>query len=92
MLVFDEQIARLFTRQPEVLFHAVNCLQILAHGYVGWSFGMAVIQVFNGAGDTIAHLYQCAQRLDNSGATCVLPGTDPWLGSGRGFLGGLRRR
>ena len=54
MLVFDEQIARLFTRQPEVLFHAVNCLQILAHGYVGWSFGMAVIQVFNGAGDTIA--------------------------------------
>ena len=54
MLVFDEQIARLFTRQPEVLFRVVNCLQIFAHGYVGWSFGMAVIQVFYGAGDTIA--------------------------------------
>ena len=54
MLVFDGEIARLFTRQPEVLFQAVNCLQILAHGYVGWSFGMAVIQVFNRAGDTIA--------------------------------------
>ena len=68
MLVFDKQIARLFTRQPEVLFHAVNCLQILAHGYVGWSFGMAVIQVFNGAGDTIAPTFiNYAQRLDNSG-------------------------
>ncbi|MGA0290046.1 MAG: MATE family efflux transporter, partial [Pseudohongiellaceae bacterium] len=53
MLVFDEQIARLFTRESEVLFHAVNCLQIFAYGYVGWGFGMAVIQAFNGAGDTI---------------------------------------
>ena len=53
MLVFDEEIARLFTRESEVLFHAVNCLQILAYGYGGWSFGMAVIQAFNGAVDTI---------------------------------------
>ena len=50
---FDEEIVRLFTRELEVLFHAVNFLQILAYGYVGWSFGMALIQVFDGAGDTI---------------------------------------
>ena len=53
MFVFDEEIARLFTRESEVLLHAVNCLQILACGYGGRSFGMAVIQAFNGAGDTI---------------------------------------
>ena len=55
MLVFDEEIARLFTRESEVLFHAVNCPQILACGYVGSSFGMAVIQALNGAGDTIPY-------------------------------------
>ncbi len=30
MLVFDEEIARFFTRESEVLFHAANCLQNLA--------------------------------------------------------------
>ena len=31
----------------------MQCLQIFAYGYVGWGFGMAVIQAFNGAGDTM---------------------------------------
>ena len=53
MLLFDDQIASFFSDEPEVLGFAVQCLQIFAYGYVGWGFGMAVIQAFNGAGDTM---------------------------------------
>jgi Na+-driven multidrug efflux pump len=53
MLMFDDQIASFFTSEADVLAYAIQCLQIFAYGYVGWGFGMAVIQAFNGAGDTM---------------------------------------
>jgi putative MATE family efflux protein len=57
MLIFDDQIASFFTSEADVLAYAIQCLQIFAYGYVGWGFGMAVIQAFNGAGDTMTPTY-----------------------------------
>ena len=53
MYVFSRPIAEFFTDEAEVLEYAIQCLHIFAYGYVGWGFGMAVIQAFNGAGDTM---------------------------------------
>ncbi len=57
MLLFTRPIALFFSDDPEVLSYAVECLRIFAYGYVGWGFGMAVIQAFNGAGDTMTPTY-----------------------------------
>ena len=51
-LLFAEPIARLFTRQPEVLLEAVNCLRIVSLGFVFYGAGMVLTQAFNGAGST----------------------------------------
>ena len=53
MLLFTQSIAEFFTDEPEALAYAVQCLRIFAYGYVFWGFGMAIIQAFNGAGDTM---------------------------------------
>ncbi|MEQ8314738.1 MAG: MATE family efflux transporter [Gammaproteobacteria bacterium] len=53
MLLFTRPIAAFFSQDPQVLDYAMQCLVIFAYGYVGWGFGMAVIQAFNGAGDTM---------------------------------------
>lgn len=53
MLLFTRPIAAFFSQDPQVLDYAMQCLVIFAYGYVGWGFGMAVIQAFNGAGDTL---------------------------------------
>lgn len=53
MLLFIQPIASFFSDEQEVLDYAAQCLRIFAYGYVGWGFGMAVIQAFNGAGDTM---------------------------------------
>ncbi len=57
ILLFDSQIVGFFSDDEEVLRFAMQCLQIFAYGYVGWGFGMAVIQAFNGAGDTMTPTY-----------------------------------
>ncbi len=45
-------IARLFTREPAVLYYATNCLRIVASGFLFYAYGMVLTQSFNGAGDT----------------------------------------
>ena len=93
MLVFDEEIARLFPPESEVLFHAVNCLQILAYGYVGWSFAMAVIQAFNRVVDTKTPTFiivLCSWIIQVQLAYC--PALTLGWGPAGSFLGGLRCR
>lgn len=53
MLIFARPLAGFFSDEAAVLAYAIQCLHIFAYGYVGWGFGMAVIQAFNGAGDTM---------------------------------------
>lgn len=53
LLLFTRPIVMLFTAEPDVIGYGVQCLHIFAFGYVFWGFGMAIIQAFNGAGDTM---------------------------------------
>jgi len=53
MLLFTQPIAIFFAAEGEVLQYAISCLRIFAYGYIFWGFGMAIIQAFNGAGDTM---------------------------------------
>ena len=53
MLLFTRSIVGLFTDEPAVVEYAVQCLTIFALAFVAWGAGMALIQAFNGAGDTL---------------------------------------
>lgn len=53
MLLFTIPIVSFFTDEPEVVDYAVQCLTIFAFAFVAWGAGMAFIQAFNGAGDTM---------------------------------------
>ncbi|MEQ8954374.1 MAG: MATE family efflux transporter [Gammaproteobacteria bacterium] len=53
MWVFAEPIVSFFSTDPEVIDYAGRCIRIFTYGYVFWGFGMAIIQAFNGAGDTM---------------------------------------
>ena len=53
MLLFTRPIVGLFTNEPAVVEYAVQCLTIFAFAFVAWGAGMALIQAFNGAGDTM---------------------------------------
>ena len=57
LLFFTRPIAGFFSEDTAVIGYAIRCLQISAYGYAGWGFGMAVIQAFNGAGDTLTPTY-----------------------------------
>lgn len=57
LLVFTRPIVQFFTTEPEVVEYAVQCLHIFAFGYVVWGIGMAILQAFNGAGDTMTPTY-----------------------------------
>lgn len=57
LLVFTRPIVQFFTMEPEVVEYAVQCLHIFAFGYIVWGFGMAIMQAFNGAGDTMTPTY-----------------------------------
>jgi len=51
-LIFAEPVIRLFTNDPAVLPIGVACLRIVSCGNVCYAYGMAMVQAFNGAGDT----------------------------------------
>lgn len=45
-------VVGIFTREPEVVTHAVHALRIMSASLVIYAFGMVLTQAFNGAGDT----------------------------------------
>lgn len=51
-VVFARQIIGLFTHDPAVVRYGVDCLRIVASGFIFYAYGMVLTQSFNGAGDT----------------------------------------
>jgi putative MATE family efflux protein len=51
-VVFTPPIVSIYTRDPAIAQHAVNCLRIVSLGFVFYAYGMVLTQSFNGAGDT----------------------------------------
>jgi putative MATE family efflux protein len=51
-VLFARQIIRLFTTDPDVVPYGVDCLRIVASGFLFYAWGMVITQSFNGAGDT----------------------------------------
>src|SRR6267378_973931 len=51
-VVFARQIIGLFTNDPAVVPYGVDCLRIVASGFLFYAYGMVLTQSFNGAGDT----------------------------------------
>lgn len=47
------QIVSIFTDEPDTAALATSALRILSYGYVLYAWGMATVQGFNGAGDTV---------------------------------------
>jgi putative MATE family efflux protein len=51
-IVFAPQIIWLYTPDPNVAQYGVDCLRIVAYGFLFYAYGMVLGQSFNGAGDT----------------------------------------
>jgi putative MATE family efflux protein len=51
-VVFAGQIVSVFTQDPAVYAYGVDCLRIVACGFLFYAYGMVITQSFNGAGDT----------------------------------------
>jgi MATE family, multidrug efflux pump len=51
-IFFAPQIIWLFTAVPDVAQYGVDCLRIVAYGFLFYAYGMVLGQSFNGAGDT----------------------------------------
>ena len=51
-VLFARQIIGLFTTDPNVMPYGVDCLRIVAYGFLFYAYGMVLTQSFNGAGDT----------------------------------------
>jgi putative MATE family efflux protein len=51
-VLFARQIIGLFTSDPLVTPYGVDCLRIVAYGFLFYAYGMVLTQSFNGAGDT----------------------------------------
>jgi putative MATE family efflux protein len=56
-VVFARQIIGLFTHDPNVVPYGVDCLRIVASGFLFYAWGMVITQSFNGAGDTWTPTY-----------------------------------
>ena len=51
-VLFARPIISRFTDDPNVIPYGVDCLRIVACGFLFYAYGMVVTQSFNGAGDT----------------------------------------
>ncbi|CAN5778737.1 MATE family efflux transporter [soil metagenome] len=51
-VLFARQIIGLFTINPNIVHYGVDCLRIVAYGFLFYAWGMVITQSFNGAGDT----------------------------------------
>ncbi|HEY0729398.1 MAG TPA: MATE family efflux transporter [Pyrinomonadaceae bacterium] len=51
-IVFAPQIIGFYTTDPDVAQYGVDCLRIVAYGFLFYAYGMVLGQSFNGAGDT----------------------------------------
>jgi putative MATE family efflux protein len=51
-VLFAENIIGIFTSDPRVLPYGVDCLRVVACGFLFYAYGMVLTQSFNGAGDT----------------------------------------
>lgn len=51
-VVFARQIIGIFTKDPNIIPYGVDCLRIVAYGFLFYAYGMVLTQSFNGAGDT----------------------------------------
>lgn len=60
-VVFTPQIISVFTDDPKIVPYGVDCLRIVAYGFLFYAWGMVITQSFNGAGDawtpTIINLF-----------------------------------
>ena len=51
-VICARQIIHFFTDDPNVVYYGVDCLRIVAYGFLFYAYGMVLTQSFNGAGDT----------------------------------------
>ena len=51
-VLFARHIIGVFTNDPNVVPYGVDCLRIVAYGFLFYAYGMVLTQSFNGAGDT----------------------------------------
>ena len=51
-VLLTRQIVGIFTTDPAVAQYAIDCLRIVASGFLFYAVGMVITQSFNGAGDT----------------------------------------
>ena len=52
-MLFAEEIISVFSSEPEVIVYALSCLYIFSLGLVFFGINGAVVQAFNGSGDTM---------------------------------------
>jgi putative MATE family efflux protein len=52
-IALNEELVRLFTREPGVVAAGAQCLRIVSYGYLFYAWELVIIQAFNGAGDTM---------------------------------------
>jgi putative MATE family efflux protein len=51
-VLFARRIVGLFTSDSNIVPYGVDCLRIVAYGFLFYAWGMVITQSFNGAGDT----------------------------------------
>ncbi|GAC1658908.1 MAG: MATE family efflux transporter [Gemmatimonadaceae bacterium] len=51
-VLFARPLIGLFTRDPAIVPFGVDCLRVIACGFLFFAYGMVLTQSFNGAGDT----------------------------------------
>src|SRR6266545_6046773 len=51
-VLFARQIIGIYSSDPRVVPYGVDCLRIVAYGFIFYAYGMVLTQSFNGAGDT----------------------------------------